>query len=170
MANQYWLFQLQCVHYRQYVFSKSVGHVVRGCISRRPESAARDSIDMGESRELRREVIKNMCGIPAASQQENRSALATPIEHFQSDSVIDSYELNVMGRRVGPRALLGKQRTRKANEQCETLQRERYPEHLGPPLDSTQCQRRMFLKRLETINFLGFSALQKCTDMEVVMT
>jgi len=28
----------------------------------------------------------------------------------------------------------------------------------------------MFLKRLETINFLGFSALQKCTDMEVVMT
>src|SRR5262249_28743825 len=88
------------------VLAKTRNVVARFRLRRGAISAPRDGVNMSKVRQLRRELVEDVCGITKPGEQDDRPTCASKIEHLQLHAIVNRNELNVMKRRVNPRSCL----------------------------------------------------------------
>jgi hypothetical protein len=103
MSREYWLFKFERFYNGKNIITQPIRIVSIGGNTGSTEAPSRDAIDMKTDGEFRGKFIKNMSGISEARQEYKRSSNATPIEHFQSNISIYSYELDAVRRAIPPR-------------------------------------------------------------------
>src|SRR5215831_10214280 len=106
MSHQNRPVQFERVDHGHNVIAEAVGRLISGCKSGGAKPASCNAKNVVAGGELRGELVEDVRGVPAAGQQDHRSASTSPIEHFEAHIFGDLDKLDGMGGWILPRVVL----------------------------------------------------------------
>src|ERR1700734_3410018 len=102
MSNEYWPHNMEGSTHCEDVIGQPISRVIRQ-IRRRSTGGSKPapgySIDVIGRSQLRRKLVEDMCGVSKTSQENQRLARSSPIQHLQLHVLVNSYEMcRMLGR------------------------------------------------------------------------